>query len=69
MLLGWAASPCDRPLKLWLTGGILLLSALPKRRDAAAPSEWMAAVDTMVDGLRRFILVKESGEEKIQFFQ
>ena len=47
----------------------LVVISLPRRRAAMAPARWMGSVDTMIAGLRRVILVKESGQEKVQFFQ
>jgi hypothetical protein len=50
-------------------GAELVVISLPKRRANATAAAWMDSVDTMIRGLRRVILVKESGQEKVQFFQ
>ena len=47
----------------------LVLIALPKQKRAQPPAEWMLSVDRLIEGLRRVILIRESGAEKVQFFQ
>ncbi|KAJ1445563.1 amino acid permease-domain-containing protein [Pelagophyceae sp. CCMP2097] len=47
----------------------LVVISLPPRPTDMAADTWMASVDTLLTGLRRVVLVKESGREKVQFFQ
>ena len=47
----------------------LVLIRLPPRKREQPPQEWMVSVDRLIEGLRRVILIRESGAEKVQFFQ
>ena len=47
----------------------LVLIRLPPRKREQPPDEWMVSVDRLIEGLRRVILIRESGAEKVQFFQ
>ena len=47
----------------------LVLIRLPPRTREQPPDEWMVSVDRLIEGLRRVILIRESGAEKVQFFQ
>ena len=48
----------------------LVVISLPRRRRKCQnPGDWMESVDELLAGLRRVILVNESGQEKVQFFQ
>ena len=46
-----------------------MLIRLPPRKREQPPQEWMVSVDRLIEGLRRVILIRESGAEKVQFFQ
>jgi len=47
----------------------LVLIRLPPQKREQPPQEWMVSVDRLIEGLRRVILIRESGAEKVQFFQ
>ncbi|KAJ8613651.1 hypothetical protein CTAYLR_003136 [Chrysophaeum taylorii] len=47
----------------------LVVIPLPDRIAGQSATDWINAVDTLIEPLARVILVRESGQEKVQFFQ